>query len=85
MVFAIKFCTLVPMSTAYKIFRLNIAGHMQINQQQCSSGASLDQAYMISCLCKLFVGSKMQELWGNEHLPSTQRRKTRTEVGKNPL
>lgn len=55
---------------------------MQINQQQCFSGASLDQAYVLSCLCKLFVGSKMQELWGNEHLPSTQRRKILTEMGK---
>lgn len=49
---------------------------MQINQ--CSSGASLDQAHVLSCLCKLFVGPKM----GNKHLPSTQRRKTVTEMGE---
>lgn len=59
---------------------------MQINLQQCSSGASLDQAHVLSCLCKLFVGSRMQELSGNKHLPSTQRRKTemgkKTSVGK---
>lgn len=55
---------------------------MQINQQQCSSGASLDQAHILSCLCKLFVGSKMQELSGDKHLPSTQRRQILTELGK---
>lgn len=55
---------------------------MQINQQQCSSGASLDRTHVLSCLCKLFVGSKMQELSGNKHLLSTQRRQTLTELGK---